>query len=96
MNHIRLVTERVLRPQYVSTELMFCNFRGWTGLATNTCLTLLLFRTQQLISVHALAREVFRIIGNSKSQVRIDHWLGHELTQTWVRSDWVRNDWISF
>ena len=71
MNYIRSVTERVLRPQYVSTELMLYNFKGWVRLATNTRLTLLPCRTQQLIY-----REVFLVIGKGKSQVRMDHWLG--------------------
>ena len=42
---------------------------------------------QQLTSVHALAQEVFRINRESKNQVRIDPWLGCDLTQTLVRAD---------
>ena len=56
----------------------------WLGLLTNTRLTLVPCRTQQLTSVHALAREVFRINRKGKNMVRIDQRLGYELTQTLV------------
>lgn len=61
---------------------------------SNTRSTILPCRTQQMTSVYALAEEVFQIIGKGKNQVRIDQWLGYELTQTWVRNDRVRKDWI--
>ena len=49
-----------------------------------------------MTSVHTLAEEVFQIIRKGKNQVRIDQWLGYELTQTWVRNDRVQKDWIPY